>query len=114
MSEDGNPTETPNQEGLVADCLKTIEDYRGKNISKWEAVSQIFSAVRSTTASADSQQRSAAGDTYLAMLDGHDRLLAGANTWGQSGIEPFDEEAEDRQEEFVGETRSKRTLSQSS
>ena len=68
MFEDGNPTETPNQEALVADCLKTVEDYRGENISKWEAVSQIFGAIWSTTASADSQQRSAAGDTYLAML----------------------------------------------
>src|SRR6202011_2791120 len=51
---------------------------------------------------------------YLAMLNEHDQLLAGANTWGQSGVEPFDDEAEDCQEEFVGETRSKRTLSRSS
>ena len=79
MSKHGNQTETPNQEGHVANCLKAIEEYRGQSISKWEAISQISAAIQSTTAGTDNEQRSTTGDTYLAMLDEHDRLLAGAN-----------------------------------
>jgi hypothetical protein len=72
MSEHGNQSNTPNQEGHVSNCLKAIKDYRKQNISKWEAVTQISSAIQSTTARMDSKQRSTAGDTYLAMLDEHD------------------------------------------
>ena len=113
MSEHGNQTETPNQEGHVADCLKAIEDYKGQSISKWEAITQISTAIRSATASTDNEQRSTAGDTYLAILDEHDRLLTGASARGQSGAEPDDEEVYDRQEEFNGEDGSKRSISRS-
>ena len=72
MSEHGNQienqTETPNQGGHIADCLKAIEDYRGQSISKWEAVTKISTAIQSTTPSTDNEQRSTAGDTYIAML----------------------------------------------
>ena len=107
MTEHEIQTETPNQEGHITDCLKAIEDYRGQSISKWEAISQISAAIRSTTASTDNEQRSTAGDTYLVMLNEHDRLLAGANAQGQTGVEPYNEEVYDRQEEFNGEIRSK-------
>jgi hypothetical protein len=95
MSEHGNQTGTPNQEQHVADCLKAIEDYRRQSISKWEAISQISTTIRSTTASTDNKQRSTAGDIYLAMLDEHDRLLAGASAQGQSGVEPYNKEVYD-------------------
>ena len=58
MSEHGNQTETPNQEGHVTDCLKAIEEYRGQSISEWEAISQISATIRLTTASMDNEQRS--------------------------------------------------------
>src|ERR1700729_1248273 len=65
-------TSMSDQEEHVANCLKAIEDYRGQNISKWEAITQISTTIQSVTASTDNKQRSTAGDTYLAMLDEHD------------------------------------------
>ena len=106
-------TKTPNQEGHVANRLKAIEDYRGQSISKWEAISQICTAIWSTTASTDNKQRSTAGDTYLAMLDKHDWLLARASTQGQSGVKPYDKEVYECQGEFNGKTRSKQSASRS-
>jgi hypothetical protein len=113
MSEHGNQSETPNQEEHVSDCLKAIEDYRGQNISKWEAISQISAAIQSATASTDNEQRSTAGDTYLAMLDEHDRLLTRASSRGHPGTGPYGEETYDQQEEFNGEIGSKRSISRS-
>jgi hypothetical protein len=72
MSDHGTQTETPIQQGHVTNCLKAIENYREQNISKWEAVTQISTAIQSATANMDNEQRSTAGDTYLAMLDEHD------------------------------------------
>ena len=107
MTEHEIQTETPSQEGHIADCLKAIEDYRGKNISKWEAITQISTTIRLATASMDNGQRSTAGDTYIAMLDEHDRLFTGANSQGQPRDEPYDEELYDQQEVFSGEVGHK-------
>ena len=41
------------------------------------------------------------------MLDEHDRLLSGASTRGQQGVEPYDEGGYDQQEDFNGEIGSK-------
>ena len=111
MSEHGNQTETPNQEGHVANCLKAIEGYRGQNISKWEAITQISTAIRSATASTDNEQRSTARDTYLTMLDEHDQLLTRASSQGQAGVEPYEGEIYDHQEDFNGKARSKWSIS---
>jgi len=80
MSEHGSQTGSPVLDESVVNGLKAVEDYRSQSISKWEAITQIASAIQSTTASMDSEQRSTAGDTYLAMLDEHDQLLAKAST----------------------------------
>ena len=62
-------TEPQSAEGeLAADCIKAVEDYRGENISKWEAVSQISAALRSATVSTDIEQRSSAGSTLISTL----------------------------------------------
>ena len=80
MTEHEIQTETPNQERHIANCLKAIKNYRGKNISKWEAITQISTAIQSATASMDNEQRSTAGDTYIAMLNKHDQLLTSTNS----------------------------------
>jgi hypothetical protein len=56
MSEHEDQTEPPTEEDHVVDCIKAVDDYRGQNISKWEAVSQISAAIRSATASTDNEQ----------------------------------------------------------
>ena len=82
MSEHGSQTGSPIPDKSVVNCLKAVEDYRSQSISKWEAITQIASAIQSTTASMDSEQCSTVGDTYLTMLDEHDQLLAKASTRG--------------------------------
>jgi len=95
MSQDGSQTGSPapnanapipntdgSAEGITI-CVKVIEDYRGQRISKWEAVSQIASALQSVTTGTDNKQISTAGNTYLAMLDEHNKLLAHASVQGQ-------------------------------
>src|ERR1700722_6053159 len=69
MSQDGDRVATSSPEEHTAQCIKAIEDYRGRNITKWKAIAQILSALESATASTNSEQRSTAGETYLAMLD---------------------------------------------
>src|SRR6202050_1582397 len=115
MSEHGSQPEfeSPNQDGHVANCLKAIDEYRGRNISKWEAITQISTAIQSATASTDNEQRSTAGDTYLAMLDEHDRLLTSAGSRGQHGIEQDSDEPNEHQENTNGEARGKRSCSPS-
>jgi len=82
MSQHGSQTSSPVPDESVTTCLRAVEDYRGQGISKWEAVTQIASAINSSTAGTDNEQRSTAGDTYLAMLDEHDQLLAKASARG--------------------------------
>jgi hypothetical protein len=59
MSQDGhygNRTGSPIPNESVANCLKAVESYRGQSISKWEAITQIGSAIQSATASTDDEQ----------------------------------------------------------
>ena len=106
MSENGDQHEPSVQDEGVTDCLKAVENYRGSHISKWDAISQITTAIRSSTASTDDEQRASAGGTYLAMLDEHDNLLARASNRGQQGGDQYEDSA-------CGETKSKRPRSQS-
>ena len=84
MVEHVNQTQasTSTQVDHVTDCLKAVEEYRGRQISKWDAIAQVSTAIASATASMNSEQRAAAGGTYLAMLDEHDRTLANAHIRG--------------------------------
>ena len=79
MSQHGSRSGSPVLDESVDNCLKAVEDYRGCNISKWDAITQIASVITSVTASTDNAQRSTAGATYLAMLDKHDHTLARAS-----------------------------------
>ena len=80
MSEHESQTEPSTEESHVTECIKAVDDYRGQNISKWEAVTQISATIRSTTASTDNKERETAGETYLAMLDEFDRTLISAGS----------------------------------
>ena len=113
MSEHGSQAGSPVPDESVSNCLKAVEDYRSQSISKWEAITQIASAIQSTTVSTDSGQRSTAGDTYLAMLDEHDQLLAKASTRGFQRSKPDGEQDSVFEEDLNGEARSKRSLSRS-
>src|SRR5882762_8559881 len=108
MSEHEDRDESPSQYEHISSCIKAIDDYRGQNISKWEAITQISNALQSTTASTDSEQRTTAGGTYLAMLDEHDQMLAGAGSRGRQRLNYTAGENEEHQEEFVGEDGNKR------
>ena len=106
----GEQAEPQSAEGnLTADCIKAVNDYRGENISKWKAVSQISAAIRSATASTDSEQRSSAGSTYLAMLDEHDRSLVDASTRGGQRVEQRTDESNEQEDFFNEEIGSKHT-----
>jgi hypothetical protein len=108
MSEYEDQAQTPTEENHVSECIKAVDDYRGQNISKWEAVSQILSSIRSTTASTDIDQRATAGGTYLAMLDEHDQALINAGSRGLQGLEQNRNENNVQEEEDVdGEVGSK-------
>jgi hypothetical protein len=113
MNQNESQIGTPSPGEGVANCLKAVEDYRGNHISKWEAVSQIATAIGSDTASTDDEQRTTAGSTYLAMLDQHDSLLIRASNRGQlRGNRDFGEEQSEGS--VAGEARSKHSLSRSS
>jgi len=75
MSHNESRNESPFPKEGVTDCLKAIQDYRGQQISKWEAVLQIANAIKSVTTSMDGGQWASAGGTYLTMLNEHDKLL---------------------------------------
>jgi len=108
MSEYEDQAQTPTEENHVSECIKAVDDYRGQNISKWEAVSQILSSIRSTTASTDIDQRATAGGTYLAMLNEHDQALINAGSRGLQGLEQNRNENNVQEEEDVdGEVGSK-------
>lgn len=64
MSKNGDHRETSVQDEGVTDCLKAVENYRGNHISKWDAISQITTSIRSSTASTYDEQRASAGGTY--------------------------------------------------
>jgi len=106
-SQHGSQTSFSIPDESIAACLKAVEEYRGQNISKWEAITQIVSAIHSATASTDNEQRSTAGGTYLAMLDENDQLLAKASSRGFRRAEPEDEQGSTFEEDFDGKTRSK-------
>ena len=59
----------------VTECLKVVKDYMGQRISKWDTIMQVSTTIQSATVSINSEQCTAAGGTYLAMLDEHDRTL---------------------------------------
>ena len=116
MSDHEDQTEPQSIESdLTVDCVKAVDDYRGESISKWEAVSQISAAIRSATASTDNGQRASAGETYLAMLDEHDRSLVDAGTRGYQRVEQRTSENDEQEDIFDGEVGSKHSrLSRSS
>jgi len=113
MSQNESQTGSPAPDGSVTNCLQAVEDYRGQHISKWEAISKIATAIQSATASTDNEQRTTAGDTYLAMLDEHDNLLAGASNRGRLE-HPQNNEEEGYEEDVNPTAKSKRSLSRSS
>jgi hypothetical protein len=81
MSDHEDQTEPRSTEGdLTVDCVKAVDEYRGENISKWEAVSQISASIQSATASTDIGQSASTGETYLTMLNEHDQSLVDAST----------------------------------
>jgi hypothetical protein len=92
MSEHEDQVGSPTQEEHVVSCIKAIYNYREHNISKWEAVAQISTALWSPTASVNNDQRATAGETYLAMLDEHDQMLADASSHGHQGLDQVDSE----------------------
>ena len=119
MSQDGHHgsrTGSPIPNESVANCLKAVESYRGQNISKWEAITRIASAIQSATASTDDEQRTTTGDTYLTMLNEHNCLLAKASARGLQNHEQDTGQHEGNEvseENFDGETRSTRLHSRS-
>jgi hypothetical protein len=78
MSQNGSQIGTPAQSEGATECLRAVKNYRGSHISKWDAVSKIAAAIGSDTASLNGDQQTSMGNTYLAMLDQHDSLLARA------------------------------------
>jgi hypothetical protein len=101
------------QHDHIAECIKAIADYRGKRVSKWAAIAQISTALSSAAATTNSDQRATAGETYLAMLDEHDRILASAHTRGRQGLRQSDSDEEEPEENPAGEDRARRSLSRS-
>ena len=70
----------------VAECLEVVEDYKGQRISKWDAFAQVSTAISSAAVSMNSEQHSAAGGMFLAMLNKHDWTLANAHICRQQGL----------------------------
>ena len=70
----------------VMECLEVVEDYRGQRISKWDTIAQVSTAILSAAASMNSEQHSAAGKMFLAMLNKHDWTLANAHICRQQGL----------------------------
>jgi hypothetical protein len=115
MVEHGDPSQTQAsssaQTDHVADCIKTIADYRGNRISKWTAISQISGAITSAT-TASEEQRATAGGTYLAMLDEHDGIVTSAHARGRRETARYDDD-DDEPDDPAGANRSRRSLSRS-
>ena len=101
------------QTNHVAECVKAIADYRGKRISKWGAVAQISGAISTATASTNEEQRATAGETYLAMLDEHNRILTSPHARGRRGTDRYDSDDGEPDEDPTGENRGRRSLSRS-
>ena len=80
MSQNGSRTGSPAPDVSINNCLQTVEDYRSQTLTKWEAITQIASTIQASSTGTNVEQRSAAGATYLAMLNEHDELLAKAST----------------------------------
>lgn len=97
----------------IAICVKAVVNYRGQEIGKWEAISQILGAIQLTTASMDSEQRTTASKTYLAMLDGHDWLLAKAIVKGNQEPNQVKGGEHKLEEDLAGEDQSQSAVSQS-
>jgi hypothetical protein len=112
---DQSPTQESSsaQNDHVAECVKAVGDYRGTRISKWTAVAQISGAISSAAAGTNSDQRAAAGETYLSMLDEHDRMVASAHTRGRQGLGQSVSENEEPDENPSGENPARRSLSRS-
>ena len=104
-------TATP--EDHIAICVKAVVGYRGQEIGKWEVISRILGAIESTASSTDIEQRTAAGETYLAMLDEHDRLLSKASSRGMQGSNQVEDEDRGSEENLVREDRSQSATSRS-
>ena len=101
MSDHEDQTEPHSTKGdLTVDCVKAIDNYRGENISKWEAVSQISATIQSATASMDIGQRASAGETYLAMFNEHDQSLVDARTQGYQRAEQCTNESTEQEDIF--------------
>jgi len=114
MSEHGNETQTSTQDELVANCIRSVDDYRGQRINKWEAITRISAVIQSSTASTDIKQRTTAGGTYLAMLDEHEWLLAGARSRGYQGLGRFEFPDQEQEEDSSGANQSRNSRSRSS
>ena len=95
---DQTQSSSSTQDSHNVECLKAVEDYRGQQISKWDAVAQVTTAITSATVSMTSEQRAAAGGTYLAMLDEHDQALANAHNHGRQGRDRDDSEPSEHRE----------------
>ena len=91
----------------VAECVKAIADYRGKQISKWGAVTQISGAISTATASTNEEQRATAGETYLAMFDEHDQILTSAHARGRQGTDRYDSDDGEPDKDPTGENRGR-------
>ena len=104
-------TGSPTPDERIGYCLQAFENYQSKSIMKWEANAQIASTIQVSSASTNGKQRSAAGITYLAMLDKHDQLLTKASTWGWQGGEPATDRNIEPAEDVDGEIGDQRSPS---
>ena len=115
MVEHGDQTQSSSstQDIHIAECLKAVEDYRGQRISKWDAVERVTTAIASASASTTREQRAAAGETYLGMLDEHDRALADAHNRGRQRHGRDDSEPSEPEENAARANGSRRSPSRS-
>ena len=115
MVEHGDQTQSSSttQVSHIAECLKAVEDYRGRQISKWDAIAQVSAAIAAASASTTSEQRATAGGTYLAMLDEHDQALANAHNRGRQGRNRDDSEDSERGENAARANGSRHSRSRS-
>ena len=56
MSQHERQARSPALDESVTNCLKAVKDYRSQQVSKWEAISQIATAIQFVTASTDNEQ----------------------------------------------------------
>ena len=110
---DQTQSSSSSQVNHIAECIKAVEDYRGQEISKWDAIAQVTAAIASSASGTTSEQRAAAGATYLAMLDEHDRTLASAHNRGRQGRNRDDSETSEQGENIARADGSRQSLSRS-